>query len=188
MEQKEIKILRNSFLIDRETKEVESGFRVSGYFKRWNTVNFNKEMYDENSYDKFIEDYYVKNQLYVPLNVLHQGDLFHLAGKIIKMEKTKAGLWIEGEISKSAIYYSDIVAMIEDNILQGFSDEGWASEYEYRETENGDFYWYVQDAVLSQISLVSTPAEAEAKMIISNATKFVGFEKKEEGGLDSLFI
>ena len=44
--------------------------------------------------------------------------------------------------------------------MQGFSDEGYAVDYETK--DNGNFL--IKEAILSKVSLVDLPAEATAKL------------------------
>ena len=169
--EKKILKLKNGFYFEN-SKEVEDGLLLSGYFKKWETNNFNGEEYSQDSYDKFIENYFVKNELNVPINLMHGWNFESLAGKIQNMKKDDVGIFIEVLISKGAVYYENIKQLLKDKVLQGFSDEGYAVDYEIK--DNGNFL--IKEAVLSKVSLVDLPAEATAKIEIRNATNFDGFD------------
>lgn len=169
--EKKILKLKNGFYFEN-SKEVEDGLLLSGYFKKWETNNFNGEEYSRDSYDKFIENYFVKNELNVPINLMHGFDFAHLAGKVQNMKKDDIGIFIEVLISKGAVYFENIKQLLKDKVLQGFSDEGYAVDYEIK--DNGNFL--IKEAILSKVSLVDLPAEATAKIEIRNATNFDGFD------------
>lgn len=175
---KKILQLKNNFLIEKvEKPKIESeNFVVAGYFKKWANQNLNLERYESTAYDEFIEEYFVKNKLNVVVNLMHGQDFEDLAGKIVLMEKNTVGIWVEVEISKHAINYANILGMIEEGILQGFSDEGYSTDYDVKFDSDGNFSHYViKKANLLRVSLVDTPAEATAKFSIQNATNFEGF-------------
>lgn len=153
-----------------EKKISDNGYYVSGVWKRFNEVNENGYIYTENCFDDFINNYFVKYQKNVPLTILHVPDAFHLAGVVNKIEKVKNELILRAKISKGAIYYEKFVQLIEDGVLQGFSDKGYALDYEL--TENG---LLIRQATLQHISLVDMPAMVDSE-ILANATDFKGFD------------
>ena len=81
-------------------------------------------------------------------------------------------------------------------LLQGFSKEGWADEYEVKYTKDGAFdYVLIKKLIFASLSIVSTPANSlrfdkigETANII-NSTKFVNknIPAKEADILDELF-
>lgn len=152
-----------------EKKISDNGYYVSGVWKRFNEVNENGYIYAEDAFDDFISNYFVKYQKNVPLNIQHQKDLPHLAGAVLSIEKRKYELILHAMVSKGAIYYEKIVQLIEDGVLQGFSDEGAA--YDYQQTENG---LLIRKATIERISLVDMPAMGDSE-ILTNATDFKGF-------------
>ena len=176
---KEILELKNGFLIENKT-EVEEGVILSGYFKKWRVVNGNGEKYDENSYDDFIENYYVKNKLNVTVNLMHGQGFTDLAGKVINMRKDEVGIFINVLISKGAVHYKKILLLLEDKVLQGFSDEGFATDFEFKNNEVGENYALIKKAILTKISLVDIPAEATAQFEFRNATRFEGFGRTDK--------
>jgi len=180
---KKILKIKNTFLIEDIPKEdsPDAPYLVSGYFKKWGTNNNNGEKYSEDAYDEFINEYFVKNKLHIPINVMHYSDLYHLAGRVVSMEKNTVGIKLTAEIVKSAINFSPITGLIKDKVLQGFSDEGFSTDYEYRYTPDGDFdFCLIKKAALTRISLVDIPSEATAKFEFKNATNFKGFNKKNK--------
>ncbi len=178
--EKKILKLKNGFYFEN-SKEVEEGILLSGYFKKWNVNNFNNEEYAKNAYDKFINNYFIKNKLNVPINLMHGWNFESLAGKIQNMKKDDTGIFIEVLISKGAVYFENVKQLLKDKVLQGFSDEGFAEDYEKKE----DGSYLIKEAVLTKISLVDIPAEATAKIEIKNATNFEGFNNTENEGKEA---
>ncbi len=166
--------IKNTFRIENSKLNDNGDYVVSGYFKVWKNRNFNGERYTTDAYDEFINSYFEKNEFNVPINLLHQKDIFHLVGKVDNMIKDDIGIYLDVIISKHAIYFEKVVGMIEDKILQGFSDEGFATNWD--EDEDGVL---IRQAILERISLVDLPAEVDAKLEIENATKFKGFKHND---------
>ena len=51
--------------------------------------------------------------------------------------------------------------VLREGILQGFSKMGWATDYEYRYTRDGEFdYIEIKEFQLCSVSLVTMPANA----------------------------
>lgn len=184
---KDILKISNGFFFEN-TKEVREGLMLDGYFKRWDSVNENGESYAKDSYDKFINHYFVKNKLNVPINLMHGSGFGDLAGKIVNMKKDPYGIFIQTLISRHAVHFENIKGLIDDGILQGFSDEGFATDFELIKNEKKEItHVNVLEAMLTKVSLVDMPAEGSAQFQIANATKFIGFEdlnKKEEKSKD----
>lgn len=184
--------LRNYFMIEDVStieQSEENPVILKGYFKKWKSINGNREKYEKTAYDKFIQEYFVENKLNVPVDVNHGSGIESLIGKVVKMENNSVGIWAEIELSKHAIHYANIIGLIKDGILQGFSDHGWSTDYEYVYNTDGSFsHMLIREAQLLSISIVPTPAETKATFEFSNATKFSGFgeKKKEENKLKIL--
>ena len=167
--------IKNGFLIEEiDSPANDAPLRISGYFKKWGNINGNGEKYAEDAYDDFIEEYFVKNKLNIPVDVLHYSDIYHLVGKVISLEKNTVGLKAIVELSKGAIYYDNIVKMLKDGLLQGFSDMGWAYDYEYERD-----YIFIKKAMIQKLSIVDLPAEPLG-LEFKNATQFKGFNKSVE--------
>lgn len=167
--------IKNGFLIEEiESPANDAPLRITGYFKKWGNINGNGEKYAEDAYDEFIEEYFVKNKLNIPVDVLHYSDIYHLVGKVISLEKNTVGLKAIVELSRGAIYYDNIVKMLKDGLLQGFSDAGWAYDYEYERD-----YVFIKKAMIQKLSIVDLPSEPLG-LEFKNATQFKGFNKSVE--------
>lgn len=157
---------------DPETKD----YKVSGYAMHFDEPNYNGEIYNKTAFNKFINDYYIKNKKNMPLTIMHETGLNSLIGRIDTFEILDDGVFINATISKSAPRFRNIVGLIEDSVLTGFSTEGFA--FDYKELENG--LTYINEAALTRISVVDQPADAQSDFEIKN-TLFIGngFETQE---------
>lgn len=150
---------------DPETKD----YKVSGYAMHFDEPNYNGEIYNKTAFNKFINDYYIKNKKNMPLTIMHETGLNSLIGRIDTFEILDDGVFINATISKSAPRFRNIVGLIEDCVLTGFSTEGFA--FDYKELENG--LTYINEAALTRISVVDQPADAQSDFEIKN-TLFIG--------------
>lgn len=174
--------VRNQFLIEKIESEDKKPFIIGGYVRKFGKVNENGEQFSNDAYDEFIEKYYEKNSLHIPVDVMHGGTILGVCGKVVLLEKVKTvGVWCEIEISKNAIYFNNITGLINDGILQGLSDYGYATDYEYKYNNDGTFsHCIIKKQNLLRISIVDAPAEGTAKLEVMNATKFKNFEQTEK--------
>lgn len=148
-----------------DTQELH-GIIVEGLEMPWNVVNENGEEYRRGCMDEFMERYFVKHELNVPIDVQHDSRPEWLVGRVIIAEDTDAGFKLTGFIPATIRNYSAVEALLTNGILQGWSKCGWASEYEFAE----DGHMVVKAFDLLSMSLVTTPA---------NALKFNDFEIKD---------
>jgi hypothetical protein len=84
---------------------------------------------------------------------------------------------------------------LKEGILQGFSKEGWADEYEVKYTKDGGFdYILVKKMTFIYLSLVATPANGirfdkiKETPDIRNSTKFEKAEEKKEETLEDILF
>ena len=175
-------------------KELLSGMIISGYEMKFGSVNENREKYDKGAFEKYIDKYFVKNKLNIPVTILHMNDMQHLAGRVLVAEINKTGLYFVVYIPKSYPEYQNVLNKIKEGILQGFSKDGWATDYEYIYLPSGEFdYMLIKEMMFSSLSIVATPANAlsfekikETK--ITNATKLITDAKEKEIDIiDELF-
>ena len=166
-------------------KELLSGLIISGYEMKFGSVNENREKFEKGAFENYIQKYFVDHKLNIPVTILHRSDLQHLAGRVLVAEINKTGLYFTVYIPTSYPEYQNVLSKIKEGILQGFSKEGWATDYEYIYLPNGEFdYMLVKEMVFNNLSIVSTPANAlsfekvkETK--ITNATKLVAEPKND---------
>ncbi len=160
-------------------KELLSGMIISGYEMKFGKVNENMEVFDKGCLNEYLEEYFVKNKLNVPVTILHRDDLQHLAGRVLVVESNGVGFYFVVYIPKTYVNYQIVRDNIKEGILQGFSKEGWSTEYEYRYKQDGEFdYILIKKMQIINLSIVAAPAnslsfDAIKETKIQNATKFV---------------
>lgn len=157
----------------------ELGIEVSGVLTTFDVPNENGTEFTRESYDKFVDDYFIAHSINVPLVLYHNDtDPRTVAGIVKSMTKTDGGVEIVGWIPRTAYYYNLIKSQISEGILQGFSNAGGVRDWELDEENN---VLKVTDFALLHASLVPTPADTGAMMETQN-TVFSGFG---EGPIDN---
>lgn len=143
---------------DKETKL--SGLIIRGYETKFaDGTNENGERYSKDALDKFLERYYVKNKLNMPLIIQHNGNIWHLAGRVLVCEVNSVGFYFVCYIPKTYMYYEVAKNLIKEGVLQGLSKEGWSTKGKCYFTKENDFdYYLVEELEMTAMSLVSTPA------------------------------
>ena len=174
-------------------KEILNGLIISGYEMKFGKVNENREMFDPTCIDEYMQEYFIKNKLNVPVTILHNGDIMHLAGRVLVVETTGTGFYFVAYIPKTYMYYDILLNNIKEGILQGFSKEGWAEEYDVKYTKDGNFdYILIKKLIFASLSIVSTPAnrlrfdKMGETMQVINSTKFVKNNIPEENPEENL--
>jgi hypothetical protein len=81
------------------------------------------------------------------------------------------------EISRHATLFNNIEGLIEDGILQGFSDTSYVTDG-YIDNEKG--LLFVNKCQILSVSLVQNPAVAVSNLTINNSTKFNFFKTKKD--------
>lgn len=151
----------------------ETGIEVSGVLTTFDVPNENGTEFTKESYDKFVDEYFIAHSVNVPLVLYHNDtDPRTVAGIVKSMTKTDSGVEIVGWIPRTAYYYNLIKAQISEGILQGFSNFGGMRDYEW-DDENDVIK--VTDFALMHASLVATPSDTGAWLEVQN-TAFHGFE------------
>lgn len=174
-------------------KEILSGLLLYGYEMKFGSKpNENREVYEKTSINKFIEDYFIANKLNIPVNIQHYDDLQHLCGRVLVVETNSVGFYFVVYVPKTFVNYQILYNNIKEGILQGFSKEGYATDYEYRYNELGEFdYMLIKEMCFYKLSIVATPAnslgfEKIAQTKIENSTKLV--VEKNKTIEDELFV
>lgn len=163
--------------IVRDDAGTEIGFEVKGTLTTFDVRNENGYIFTKQSYDKFVDEYFIKNSLNVPLCLLHNDwDPRTLCGIVKSMTKTDSGVEIVGFVFKSAYYYNMIKDQIERGLYQGFSNAGGIMEAEYNSDTDS---LIVKDFALMHAAIVCSPADTGAKLKAMN-TVFKGFEQKRD--------
>lgn len=159
-----------------------SGLILRGYETKFKDAkNANGEVFEPGCLDNFIENYFVKNNLNMPVTLMHGWDFESHCGRVLVLEVNGVGFYFVVYIPKKYKHYEDVKFMLEEGILQGFSKEGWSTDYEIRYNEMGDFdYCLIKEMEIINVSLVASPANAnpfEKVQEIQNGLKFVKPQK-----------
>ena len=170
------------------------GIIIKGYEMKWNETNENYERYDKNAFDKFVKEYFVEKGLNLPVDINHQGwrDYRAICGKVVYLETNSVGFYPVVYIPRDFEGYDDLLWRLRHGIIQGFSKEGYATEYEFRYNPDGSFaYELIKEMKLLAMSLVTTPANGiafENMQEVKNGLVYVNktIEEKTQGGKKSL--
>ena len=168
-------------------KEILTGMIISGYEMKFGKINENREMFEPTCIDEYMQDYFIKNKLNVPVTILHRDDITHLVGRVLVVETNTNGFYFVVYIPRGVAGYDDVKLKIKEGILQGFSKEGWSEEYEVKYTKDGAFdYILIKKLIFASLSIVATPANSlrfdkvGETMNIVNSTKFVNKNTPDE--------
>lgn len=137
------------------------GLILKGYEMKWNKTNENGEQYEKTAFDDFIREYFVDGGLNMPVDVNHQGwhDWHAFCGRVLYIEVNSVGFYFVVYVPKTFEGYADLKWRLEAGIIQGFSKEGWATDWEPRWKEDGSFdYELIKRMKVISVSLVATPA------------------------------
>ncbi len=163
---------------DDKSDAVLNGMIIRGYETKFsNTANENGEVYERDCLNDYIENYFVKNKLNIPVDIQHNKDIYHLAGRVLIVEVNSVGFYFVVYVPKTFINYDSLRGLLKEGIIQGFSKYGWATDYEFIYQPNGDYsYMKVNQMSIVNVSLVSTPANAlpfEKVQEVKDATKLI---------------
>ena len=172
-----------------EDTEMLNGILVFGYeTKHGQGTNTNGERYTSDAIDDFIQRYFVENKLNMRVTIEHSYSPEWLVGRIIYIESNSTGFYYVAYIPKNVQRYSEVKELLANKILQGFSKDGWATDYEYRYKQDGSFdYMLIKQMEVVRMSIVSTPANGipfERVKEIQNATRF---QSKKGSALAAMF-
>lgn len=147
---------------DTDTTKLD-GLVIRGYETKFDKTNENGERYAPGCLDEFIQSYFIDNGLNMVVDLQHGFDIDSQVGRVIYLETNTVGFYFVAYIPKTVTRYEQIRNLLKEGILQGFSKCGWATEYEYRYTPDGDFdYMLISKMDIVSVSLVTSPANAVA--------------------------
>lgn len=154
-----------------------NGLLLYGYETKFGAgTNTNFERYSKDALDKFINEYYVKNGLNMPLTVQHGWRRQDIVGRVLVIEVNTVGFYFVCYIPKGVEGYEDLKLKIEEGILQGLSKEGWSTKGKSYWNNDGSFdYYLVEELEMTAVSLVATPANGnplEKAQEVKNALRF----------------
>ena len=160
------------FEVIQDKEGVETGIRLKGALTTFEKVNENGQTWTRTAYDDGIAGYFAENNLSVPLDLMHQRDLMHLAGRVEVLRKTGEGVELEAFVPKGVYFYNLIKTLLSNGILQGFSNYGYVTRGEVDDDE----VLHVEAFQLVSASLVDVPADTGARFL-QNVTRLEGFER-----------
>lgn len=164
-----------------------TGLIIKGYEMKWDTTNENGERYEKTAFDDFIQRYFVDRALNMPVDINHQGwnDWQAYCGRVLYIEVNSVGFYFVVNVPSNYRYYEDLKNMLQNGIIQGFSKEGWATEWEPKWNEDGTFnYELIKKMDILSVSLVCTPANGiafERMQEIRNALVFKNKVEENKG-------
>jgi len=158
-----------AYSIRKNADGEEIGFTLSGLLTRFDSINQNDQRWSATAYDEGLQNYFEKNNLFVPLDLQHERDIRSLAGRLESLEKTEEGVLINAYIPRGVYYYNLIKTLLDNYILQGFSNYGYVTRGHIT-----DDVLHVEAFQLVSASLVDVPADTAARFI-RNGTTLKGF-------------
>lgn len=159
--------------------ETLNGLIVKGYEMKWGKdSNTNGETYDKGAFDRFIDEYFVKGGFNMPVTINHSPALEDLAGRVLIIETNSVGFYFVVYIPKTYVNYHMVRNLLKEGLLQGFSKEGWATDYDF--DDNGTMV--IKEMVLTNVSIVSTPANGiKFEALKETVTDSLMFRKNADG-------
>lgn len=165
---------------DNDTQKLD-GLIIKGYETKFSKTNENGEQYAPDCLDKFVQSYFVDNGLNMVVDVQHSWDIDAQVGRVVYLEVNTVGFYFVAYIPRTVARYEQIRNLLAEGILQGFSKCGWATEYEYRFKENGDFdYMLIKEMSIVSVSLVTSPANAIAFENVAEIKNRLEFRNRVE--------
>lgn len=162
------------------------GLIFKGYEMKWGAVNTNGEMYDEQAFDKFIEDYFVQKGFNMPVTIEHSYDPQWVAGRVLYIERNSVGFYFVVYIPDTYKNYEQVKWMAQEGLLQGLSKEGFYVDCDWEQDDKGEWYVQVHELIMSRVSLVCTPANGVKFESMKETKNAVRFTKKEKSVLDTI--
>lgn len=141
------------------------GLIIRGYEMKWDVTNENYERYEKTAFDDFIKSYFVERGLNMPVDINHNGwgDWKAYCGRVLYIERNSVGFYFVVYIPRDYADYERLRWGLRNGIIQGFSKEGYATDWEWKYTSDGAFdYELIKAMKLLSVSLVCTPANGIA--------------------------
>jgi HK97 family phage prohead protease len=147
---------------DTDTQRL-NGLVIKGYETKFSKTNENGERYETGCLDDFIQSYFIDNNLNMVVDLQHGYGIDDQVGRVVYLEANTVGFYFVAYIPRTVARYEQVKNLLQEGILQGFSKSGWATEYEYKYTADGDFdYMLIKKMDIVSVSLVTSPANAVA--------------------------
>lgn len=164
-----------------------NGLILKGYEMKWDKTNENGERYEKTAFDDFVQRYFVDGKLNMPVDINHQGwhEWQAYCGRVLYFEVNSVGSYFVVYVPRDFEYYDQLKWRLQAGIIQGFSKEGWATEWQPIWNEDGTFnYELIKKMDILSVSLVCTPANGiafERMQEIKNALVFKNKVEENKG-------
>lgn len=147
---------------DADTQKLD-GLVIRGYETKFSKTNENGERYEPGCLDDFIQSYFIDNGLNMVVDLQHGYGVDDQVGRVVYLETNTVGFYFVAYIPRTVARYEQVKNLLKEGILQGFSKCGWATDYEWKYTADGDLdYMLVKKMNIVSVSLVTSPANAVA--------------------------
>ena len=144
-----------------EDTGILDGLIIKGYETKFNVTNENGERYAPNCLDNFVKKYFIDHELNMVVDLQHGWGVDDQIGRVIYLEVNTVGFYFVAYVPRTVARYEQVKNLLREGILQGFSKMGWATEYEFKYTRDGELdYVQINEFMLCSVSLVTMPANA----------------------------
>lgn len=192
----EVKGIKASEITHRDKdNEILNGLLYKGYEMKFGKVNENGEYYEPTAFDKFIKRYFVEQGLNMPVTLEHSWYPEDIVGRVIYLETNSVGFYFVVYVPSTCPKYEQVKWLTEQGLIQGFSKEGYLTDYEWEQDKNNKDEWFIhiKEIDVTRVSLVTTPANGlpfeqvkEIRNALAYANKLTD-EHTENSVLKSLF-
>lgn len=192
----EVKGIKASEITHRdEDNERLDGLIIRGYEMKWGETNANGERYEKGAFDAFINEWYVNKGFNMVVDINHEGykDHYKQCGRVLYIETNSVGFYFVVYINRGYSQYDDLKWRLEQGLLQGFSKEGFATDWEWKWKEDGTFdYELIKEIAVVSVSLVPLPANGvqfEKVQEVKNGTHYINktITAQHESTMNALF-
>lgn len=162
------------------------GLILKGYEMKWDVTNENYERYEQTAFDDFINTYFVERDLNMPVDINHNGwgDWRSYCGRVLYIERNSVGFYFVVYVPRTYEDYDRLLWGLQNGIIQGFSKEGYATDWEDKWKDDRSFdYELIKSMKLLSVSLVCTPANGiafEKMQEVKNGLQYVVKEIDEK--------
>ena len=175
------------------------GLIIKGYEMKWGVTNENGEQYAKDAFDKFINEYFVEKGLNMPVDINHEGwnNWRAYCGRVLYIETNSVGFYFVVYVPKTYEFYEQLKSDLRNGIIQGFSKEGFASDWEPVKDKQGNvLYWLIKEIAVVSVSLVCTPAngiafermqEIKNALVFKNKVQEEKIDNAERSTLEAMF-
>lgn len=192
----EVKGIKASEITHRdEDNERLDGLIIRGYEMKWGETNANGEQYTKDAFDKFLIGYFEEKGFNMIVDINHQGSQDYEAqcGRVLYIETNSVGFYFVIYVNRGYSRYNDLKWRLEQGLLQGFSKEGFVTDWEVKYKDDGTFdYILIKEIAVVYVSLVALPANGvqfEKVQEIQNSTHYENklITAQPKSTMDALF-